>query len=113
MREAARQIDEKKVWAQRSPAFAGAGSTHGDAAPVFEATEHDLDFMALFIQDFIVVDRDFSVLFAGDTGNDPFLHQSRTEPIRIIPPIGQELPRAGQRRQQQGGALVITHLTFG
>lgn len=86
---------------------------HGDAAPVFEATEHDLDFMALFIQGFIVVDRDFAVLFTRNAGRDPLLHQSHPEPVGIIPPIGQELPRAGQRRQQQGGALVITHLTFG
>ena len=28
--------------------------THGDAAPVLDATEHDLDFLALFVQGFAV-----------------------------------------------------------
>ncbi len=36
---------------------------HGDPAPVFETPEHILDFMALFIEGFVVRDLELAVLF--------------------------------------------------
>ncbi len=64
--------------------------THGDAAPIFQTPEHDLDFMALFIQGFIVVDRNLAVLFAGDTRRDVPCAQFIADPIGIIASIGKE-----------------------
>ena len=40
------------------------------ASPVFEPAEHDLDLVALPVEDFVVVDRDFAVGLGGDAGND-------------------------------------------
>ena len=50
-------------------ATVGAG---GDAPPIFQAREHDLDFVALAIKDSIGGERDFTV-FEGMQGVIPFL----------------------------------------
>lgn len=34
---------------------------HGDAAPVFESPEHVLDFMALFVESFVIFNESFTV----------------------------------------------------
>ena len=69
--------------------------THGDAAPIFQSTEHNLDFMALFIQGFIVFDRNTAILFAGNAGYHLTRTQSLTQPIGIITSIGQKRPGRG------------------
>jgi hypothetical protein len=44
----------------------GVGVAGGDASPVFEPTEHDLDFMALSIEKGVVRNVDFAVWFRGN-----------------------------------------------
>ena len=39
-----------------------------DASPVLEAAEHDLDLVALAVEDGIVRDRDLAVAFGRDAG---------------------------------------------
>lgn len=43
---------------------------HGDAAPVFDATEHDLDFVALLVERFVIIDGLLAVLAWRDAGCD-------------------------------------------
>ena len=67
-----------------------------DAAPVFEFTEHVLDFVALLVESFIVCDLYLSVLLGRDAGLDAFAFQSLSEPIGIVAAIRQKV--LGQRQ---------------
>ena len=61
--------------------------THCDSAPIFEAFEHEFDFVSLFVEDFIVIDGDFAVLFSGDAGCDSFGCEGLSKPVGIISAI--------------------------
>ena len=63
---------------------------HGNAPPVLDAPEHVFDFVALFIERFIVDARVFAPLSGRDAGHDSFFDQRRTEPVRVIAPIRQQ-----------------------
>ena len=69
----AMQITEKKVWAQR--VVSGV-----NAPPVFEASEHVFDSVALLIEGCVMGDRNFSIGFGRDAG------QRITEPVCIVAP---------------------------
>ena len=86
---------------------------HGDAPPVFQFSKHVLDFVALFVECFIVPDLDFAVLLRRDAGRDAFFDQSISEPVRVITPVRQKLFCFWQLVEQQGRALVIAHLACG
>jgi hypothetical protein len=84
-----------------------------DAPPVLEFSEHVFDFMALFVERFIVFDLDFAVRFRRDAGRNTLFHERGPEPVGIIPAIRQQGFCLRQNRQQQSRALVIAHLAFG
>ena len=49
---------------------------HGDAAPVLDATKHDLDFMALFVQGLAVARLFLRFLRGGMQGVTPFFFKA-------------------------------------
>lgn len=59
----------------------------GDTPPVFEFTEHIFNFMALFVEGFVVFDLCLSIFLWRNTGLDAFVLQGFPEPIGIIPAI--------------------------
>ena len=59
----------------------------GDAPPIFKFSEHILDFMALFVENFVVFDLYFAVFLWRNTGLDAFVFQSIPEPIGVVPAI--------------------------
>ena len=64
---------------------------HGDAAPVLDATEHDLDVMALFVEEFAVPGL-FPAAFAWrDTRRDAFFLQRSTEPVGVVATVGNQI----------------------
>lgn len=42
-----------------------------NSAPVFDFSESVFNFMPLFVEDFVVLNRNFTVLFPRDTGFNP------------------------------------------
>jgi len=73
---------------------------HSDASPVFEPPEHDLDFVALFVDNFIVIDGNLAVLFARDTRHNTLLYEGRAEPVGIITAISEQLFSLGETRKE-------------
>ena len=84
---------------------------HGDSAPVFETPEHILDFVALFVERFIVLDLDFAVLPWRDAGRNAFFDQGISEPVGIITAIRQKLFCSENPPNQDGSAFIITDLS--
>lgn len=85
---------------------------HGDAAPVLEATEYDLDFMALFVEEFAVA-RLFPAAFAWrDAGRDASFLQRYPEPVGVVATVSNQICGVRQGRQQASGPSVIAHLPF-
>ena len=52
-----------------------------DAAPVFQPSEHVLDFVASAIEHCVVRDLDFPVHFRRDAGGDAAIGQGGAEPV--------------------------------
>lgn len=86
---------------------------HGNSSPVFEPPEHIFDFMALFIEGFIIGHGVFPVLLWRDAGLNAFVDQGGAQPVGVIAAISEEAFGAWQRVQQQGGPFVITDLPLG
>ena len=80
---------------------------HGTPRPILDPPEHDLDFVALFVEGFIVAALCRSVLARRDTRCDPLLLQGGNEPIGIIAAVGNQLFRLGKAGQEESGARVI------
>ena len=72
---------------------------HGNTAPVLDATEHALDFMALFLEEFAVA-RLFPASFAWrDAGGNACFLQRDPEPVGIIATVGNQVGGVRQERQ--------------
>ncbi len=85
----------------------------GNSTPVFESAKHDFYLMSLLIKLFIIGNRLFATLSARNARGDSFVEQGIAKPVGIIAPIRQDFPGLGQRVEQDGGTLVIAHLTAG
>ena len=83
-----------------------------DPSPVFEFTEHVLDFVALLVESFVLFDLYLSVLLGRNTGLDAFVFQSFPEPIGIVAAIRQKMLGKRQIIDDQARIFVITHLAF-
>jgi hypothetical protein len=59
-----------------------------DAPPVFEAAEHVLDLMALFVEDGVMWDRDLAVGFRRNAGGDAALCKGGAEPVGVVTLVG-------------------------
>lgn len=86
---------------------------HGNSALVLESAEHDFDFVALFIEFFVIGHRFFSVSPGGDAGNNPFFKQLFPEPGGIVSPVRQKFIGLRHGIEQYRRALVITGLALG
>ncbi|ETC97777.1 hypothetical protein P792_13440 [Asaia sp. SF2.1] len=85
----------------------------GNAAPVLEATEHVLDLVPPAISGLVVRDRHFPALRGRDAWLDASFTQIAPGAIAVVTAIANQVASGGQAWQQQGCALVVTHLTFG
>lgn len=82
----------------------------GDAPPVLEPTEHDLDTIAAPVFAFVVAHGRRAGYPAWNAGSDPFFLQPIPEPVGIITTISQEPLCSGQIVQQGSGPGVIADL---
>ena len=83
-----------------------------DASPVFEASEHVLDFVPLTVEDSVVADRRLAVCSARNTGCNAALLEFFAEPIGIVASIAEQFSCRRQRIQHQGRAFVVAYLSF-
>gem|GEM_PF-3607007 len=92
----------------------GAASVlRGNAAPVLETAEHVLDLVPPAISGPVVRDRHSPVLRERDAWLGGSLGQIAPGAIAFETAIADLVASSGRAWQQQGYALVITHLTFG
>ena len=62
---------------------------HGDAPPVLDAAEHDLDLVALAVEDLVVGLLSATPWHGRDTGGDPALCQTGSEPVAVVATVGE------------------------
>ena len=86
--------------------------THGDAPPVLKFGEHVLDFVPLFVEIFVIINRLFAVLSGRDAGRYSLSSQRRTEPIAVIASICQHFFDSGQFVDKQRSPRVIANIPF-
>lgn len=83
------------------------------APPVFEFAKHVFNFVALFVEFFIVLMLHLAVLAGRNAGCNPFVDQLYTEPVAVISPVGQQMLAVWQSLDDQSRSFVITHLPLG
>ena len=83
-----------------------------DPSPVFEFTEHVLDFVALLVERFVVFDLYFPIFLWRDTRLDTLVFQGIPEPIGIVAAIRQKVFGRWQGIDNQPSTFVIAHLPF-
>lgn len=83
-----------------------------DASPILDPTEHVFDFVALFVEDLVVVDLDFPVGFWGDARGDIALGESLAEPVGVITLVTEQDLGFGELVDHQGGPLIVAHLAL-
>jgi len=84
-----------------------------DTPPILEASEHILDFMALFIEDFIILYFLLPVFLWWNTRRDALIDQCLPEPIGVISFVGQQMPGSREIIDEQGRSFKITYLSGG
>ena len=67
-----------------------------DAPPIFEASEHVFDLVALSVEDGVIGDGDLPIGFRGNTGGDAALCEGGAEPIGVVALVGEKLLGLGQ-----------------
>jgi hypothetical protein len=85
----------------------------GDAAPVLEAAEHDLDAVTAFVPALVVFDGQRAGFAARNAGLDALLLQRIPEPVGVIAAVGQQPLRLGQVVEQGRRTGVIADLAGG
>src|SRR5690606_16508734 len=85
----------------------------GDAPPILQPPEHDLDVVAAFVAPLVVFHRLLARLSAWDADLYPLVFQRFSEPIGIIAPVSKQPPCLRQAAQQRRRAGVITDLAGG
>jgi hypothetical protein len=84
-----------------------------DTAPVFEAGEHNFDFMALPIESRVIALLDFVERMGRDAGGYAAFIESLTEPDRAVSTVGEHSLGLWQGLDERFGALMIAALSFG
>jgi hypothetical protein len=85
----------------------------GDASPVLKFGEHILDFMALTVERFVIVQRLLAIFSAWYARRRALLDQSVAEPVAVVTAIGDQGGCSRQARQQRLSALVVADLAGG
>ncbi len=83
------------------------------ASPVFEFSKHVFDFVALFVERFVVFMLHLAVSARRDAGGNSFADQLLSKPVAIISPICQQMLAIWQRFDNQPRPFVIAHLPLG
>lgn len=83
----------------------------GDAPPVLKFGEHVLDFMALTVERFVIIQRLLTVFSSRDARRRALLRQSVAEPVAIVAAVSDQGYGPWQAEEQDLGALVVTDLT--
>ena len=83
-----------------------------DASPVFELSEHVLDFMPLLIKCPVIIEGAFAAFDRRNTGHYPGLMESFSEPVAIVAPICEQRFCFWQGRQNDARSFMVAHLSF-
>ena len=86
---------------------------HGDAPPVLEAPEHDLDLVALAVEELVVGQLSAAPWHGRDTGGDPAFCQTGSETVAVIATVSEQDLGVWQVRQKQGAADMVAALALG
>src|SRR5215210_5258455 len=81
-----------------------------DAAPILEASEHDLDLVTPAVERGVMRDRHLTVRLRGDAGGHLPGGKRLAQPVGIIASVGDEEVGLRDRLEHQSGALVVAHL---
>ena len=84
-----------------------------NTAPVLEFSKHILDFVALPVEDFVIVEGMLSVFSAGDAWCDAAFGQFLAEPSAVIASICDQRASLRQGWQQCTGPFVVADLAGG
>lgn len=76
-------------------------------APVFQATEHNLDAVVAAIPALVVTDSFAARFPIRDTGTYPLVFQLISEPVDAETPVGDQPFGSGQTSQQSGSYVVV------
>ena len=79
----------------------------GNPTPILDPPEHDLDFVALFVEGLVVAALCRSVLARRNAWCDALLLECRDEPIRIIAAVSEQVFGVGKTGQQASRTSVI------
>lgn len=82
----------------------------GNSAPILEAPKHNLNFMALLIESFIIFCRVLSISFGRNAGSYASIEQCLTKPVRIIASICQQFLSLWHGSQQLFCPFIIACL---
>ena len=85
----------------------------GDAAPVLEAAEHVLDAVADPVDLVVVGVLDLAGLARWDARPDALVFERGAVAVAVVTAVSDENVGRWQRVEQEGGAGVVAHLTFG
>ncbi len=85
----------------------------GDAPPVFELGEHILDFMALAVKGFVIIECLLAVFGWRDARYCALIGQCFAEPIAVVTPIAQQSGCLWEPGQQCQCPLVVADLSGG
>lgn len=80
---------------------------HGNPTPILDPPEHDLDFVALFVEGLVIAALCRSVLARWNAWCDALLLEGSDEPIRIIATVSEQVFGVGKTGQQASRTGVI------
>lgn len=80
---------------------------HNNPTPIFDPPEHNLDFLALFVEGLVVAALCHSVLTRWDARGDTLFLEGRDKPIRIIAAVSEQVFGVRKTGQQASRTSVI------
>lgn len=87
--------------------------SHGNSSPIFKTTKHNLNFMALLIESFIIIlGGVLPISFGRGAGNCASTEQFLPTPVCIIASICKQFLGLRHGSQQLFCPLIIAHLTL-
>ena len=86
---------------------------HRNTPPILDATEHDLDLVALFVELFAVATLLLAVAARREARRDTVLLQGGDQPVGVIPTVGNPMLCSGETGEKVSCAGIIARLPSG
>lgn len=86
--------------------------SHGNSSPILKTAKHNLNFVALLVESFIIFGGVLPISFGRNTGGYASTEQYLTKPVCIIASICQQFLSLWHGSQQLFCPLIIAYLAF-